>query len=180
MAELQFEAPLVKFDGEEWNDFNDFQTATDLQNFSKHSDMPTEKVDDGLTDNFSETFSGSLEDLVNTFDENITTCFCNYDDKVENFAPVQVRTQGEIMNDCQCADPLLWRHNGRDSVLNHQPHHCLLNDLFRRRSKETSKLRITGLCAGNSPETGELPAQMASNAKNVSIWWRHHMTMYRS
>ena len=49
-----------------------------------------------------------------------------------------------------------------------------LNRLFRRRSKKTSKLRVTGLCAGNSPGTGELPAQMASNAKNVSIWWRHH------
>ena len=39
---------------------------------------------------------------------------------------------------------------------------------------KTSKLRVTGLCAGNSPETGEFPAQMASNAENVSIWWRHH------
>ena len=46
---------------------------------------------------------------------------------------------------------LRWRHNGRDSVSNHQPHHCLLNHLSRRRSKETSKLRVTGLCAGNSP-----------------------------
>ena len=27
---------------------------------------------------------------------------------------------------------------------------------------------------GNSPGTGEFPAQMASNAENVSIWWRHH------
>ena len=27
---------------------------------------------------------------------------------------------------------------------------------------------------GNSPVTGEFPAQMASNADNVSIWWRHH------
>ena len=51
------------------------------------------------------------------------------------------------------------RHNGRDSVSNHQPHHCLLNRLFRRRSKKTSKLRVTGLCVGNSPET---------------FWWRHH------
>ena len=50
----------------------------------------------------------------------------------------------------------------------------LLNRLFRRRSKLTSKLRITGLCAGNSQGTGEFPAQMASNAENVSIWWRHH------
>ena len=44
-----------------------------------------------------------------------------------------------------------WRHNGHDSVSNHQPHDCLLNRLFRRRSKKTSKLRVTGLCVGNSP-----------------------------
>ena len=44
----------------------------------------------------------------------------------------------------------------------------------RRRSKKTSKLRVTGLCARNSPVTGEFPAQMASNAEDVSIWWRHH------
>ena len=70
--------------------------------------------------------------------------------------------------------PLQCRHNGRDSVSNHQPHDCLLNRLFGRRSKKTSKLRVTGLCAGNSPGTGEFPAQMASNAENVSIWRRHH------
>ena len=70
---------------------------------------------------------------------------------------------------------LRWRHNGRISVSNHQPHDCLINRLFRRRSKKTSKLRVTGLCVGNSPGTGEFPAQMASNAENVSIWWRHHM-----
>ena len=69
---------------------------------------------------------------------------------------------------------LLWRHNEHDNVSNHQPHDCLLNRLCRRRSKKTSKPRVTGLCAGNSPETGEFPAQMASNAENVSIWWRHH------
>ena len=43
---------------------------------------------------------------------------------------------------------LQWRQNGRDSVSNHQPHDCLLNRLFRRRSKKTSKLRVTGLCCG--------------------------------
>ena len=69
---------------------------------------------------------------------------------------------------------LQWRHYGHDSVSNHQPHDCLLNRLFRRRSKKASKLRVTGLCAVNSPVTGEFPAQMASNAENVSIWWRHH------
>ena len=37
--------------------------------------------------------------------------------------------------------------------------------------------RFTGLCAGNSPVTDEFPAQMASNAENVSIWWHHHGKM---
>ena len=46
---------------------------------------------------------------------------------------------------------LHWRHNDHDSVSNHQPHGCLLNRLFRSRSKKTSKLRVTGLCVGNSP-----------------------------
>ena len=69
---------------------------------------------------------------------------------------------------------LQWRHNGRDGVSNRQPHHCLLNCLFRHRSKKISQPRVTGLCAGNSPVTGEFPAQRVSNAENVSIWWRHH------
>ena len=34
--------------------------------------------------------------------------------------------------------------------------------------------RVTGLCAGNSSVTDEFPTQRASNAENVSIWWRHH------
>ena len=49
-------------------------------------------------------------------------------------------------------------HNGRDGVSNNQPRYCLLNRLFRRRSNETSKLRVTGLCAGNLPGPGVLPA----------------------
>ena len=72
---------------------------------------------------------------------------------------------------------LQWRHNGRDNVSNYQPCDCLLNRLFRCRSKETSKLRVTGLCEGNSPRTGEfrwIPAQMASYTEKVSIWWRHN------
>ena len=46
---------------------------------------------------------------------------------------------------------LQWRHNDYDCVSNHQPRGCLLNCLFGRRSKKTSKLRVTGLCVGNSP-----------------------------
>ena len=74
---------------------------------------------------------------------------------------------------CRKLSTLQYRHNGRDSVSNHQPHDCSLNRLFSRRSKKTSKFCVTGLCAGNSPVPGEFPAQMASNAEKVSIWWRH-------
>ena len=42
--------------------------------------------------------------------------------------------------------------------------------------KKTPMPRVTGLCEGNSPVTGEFPTQRASNAENVSIWWRHHIT----
>ena len=65
--------------------------------------------------------------------------------------------------------PSQWRHNGRDDVSNHQPLDYLLNRLFWRSSKKTSKLRVTALCEGNSQMTGEFPAQGASDAENVSI-----------
>ena len=45
---------------------------------------------------------------------------------------------------------------------------------------KTSKLSVTGFCAGISPATGEFPAQRTSIAKNVSIWWRHHVEACRS
>ena len=66
---------------------------------------------------------------------------------------------------CGWSVSLQWRHNGPNGVSNHQPHYCLLNRLFRSKSKKTSTLRVTGLCVGNSPVTGEFPAQMASNAE---------------
>ena len=72
--------------------------------------------------------------------------------------------------------PLQWRHNEHDDVSYHQPHHCLLNRLFMHISKKTSKLRVTGLCEGNSPVTGEYPAQRASDAELwYSFWWHHHV-----
>ena len=67
-----------------------------------------------------------------------------------------------------------WHHNECDGASNHQHHDYLLNSLFGRLSDKTSNIRVTGLCDWNSPVTGEFPAQMASNAENVSIWWHHH------
>ena len=39
--------------------------------------------------------------------------------------------------------------------------------------RKHQKLHVTGLCGGNSPVTGEFPAQMASNVETLSIWWCH-------
>ena len=75
---------------------------------------------------------------------------------------------------------LQWRHHGRDGVSNHQFHDCLLSRLFGRRSEETSKIHVTGICTGNSPVSGEFPAQMTSNAENDSIWWHHHVRKHEN
>ena len=108
----------------------------------------------------------SVGDFRRLMHENKLTWWVTGDD----WAGPPVRVKGG-QGDCHT----LWRHhNGHDGISNHQPHHCLLNRLFGRRSKKTSKVYVTGLCAGNSPGTGEFPAQITSNPKNVSIWWRHH------
>ena len=69
---------------------------------------------------------------------------------------------------------LWWRQNEREGVSNHRHLDCLLNCLFRCRSKKASKLHVTGLCEGNPPMTGGFPSQRASNMENVSIWLHHH------
>ena len=73
---------------------------------------------------------------------------------------------------------LQWRHNGRDGFVNHQPHDCLLNRLFRHRSKKISKLRVTGLCEGNSPGPVNSPHKGPVTQKMFSIWLRHHGSRY--
>ena len=74
-----------------------------------------------------------------------------------------------------CLPPLQWRHNEFNDISNHQRLDCLLNRLFRCRSKKTSKLHIPGLCEGIPPVTGGIPSQRASNMENVSIWWHHNV-----
>ena len=71
---------------------------------------------------------------------------------------------------CEMIDEVLSNDTLFAVTPNHQPHDCLVSRLFSRRSKKTSKLRVIGLCAGNSPVVGEFPVQMANNAENVSIW----------
>ena len=69
---------------------------------------------------------------------------------------------------------LQWHNNERDGVWNYCRLDCLLSRLFRRRSRKTSKLRVTALCERIPPVSDGFPSQRASNAENVFIWRRHH------
>ena len=74
---------------------------------------------------------------------------------------------------------LQWRQKGRGGVSNHQRLGYLLNRLFRLMSKKTQKLHVTGLCEGNSPVTGEFPAQRANNAENIYLMTSCFKPKYR-
>ena len=79
---------------------------------------------------------------------------------------------------------LYWRHNDHDGASNHQPHGCLLNRLFRRKSKKTSKLRVTGLCVGNSPGPVNSPHKGPVTRKMFPfddvIMYLEHPSLFRS
>ena len=102
-------------------------------------------------------------------------CLINVDPRV--FCNTKARSIGSFSLLCK---PLQRRHDERDDVSNHQRLDCLLNRLFRPRSKKTSKLRGTGLCEGNSPKCFHW---MTSSCKAVlyravwnkitfcRIWW---------
>ena len=78
---------------------------------------------------------------------------------------------------CHYRHLLQWCHNERDGVSRRL--YCLPHNFYRHRSKKTAKSRVTGLCEGNSPVTGEFPAQRSSNTENDSIWCRHHASKSR-
>ena len=40
--------------------------------------------------------------------------------------------------------------------------------------KHQSSMSLAFVRGIHRARTGEFPAQMASNAENASIWWRHH------
>ena len=68
---------------------------------------------------------------------------------------------------CRVCATLQWRHNEHNGVSNHRRLDWLCNRLFRHRSKEASKLRVTALCERNPPMTDGIPSQRTSNAENV-------------
>lgn len=93
--ELNVNVPLAT--GE--SDTEDLEFAEFQSNNASISPRPPTgavSIEGGL-----DSVTGSLEDLVSTFDEKLTMCFADYQEQVDKIAPVQVRTQEEIMNECQ-------------------------------------------------------------------------------
>ena len=95
---------------------------------------------------------------------------------------VEKSTTGPTINTFSVTETVVtlqWRHNEHHFVSNYRHRDCLFTHSFRRKSKNTSKLRFTDLLwgeslEGNPPVTG---TQRASNAENVSFWWRHHVSL---
>ena len=64
--------------------------------------------------------------------------------------------------------PLKWRHNERNDGSNHQRHDCVLNRLFRRRSKKTPKIDVSHW----------LGASLESALSLYYSWMPHYLMMW--
>ena len=75
---------------------------------------------------------------------------------------------------------LQWRHNERDGVSNHRRLDCLHNRLFSRRSKETSKFRVTGIHRWpvDSPHKGPVTRQMFLFDDIITKHWTNVWSLF--
>lgn len=118
MAELKVGAPLACDEADDdWNDFTETtdpvvpHSTTLAQKIPEKTSEMSNSVNSGTSSedlSFMDSFldkakSGSLEDLVQSFDKKLSECFGDYQDKenVSQIAPVQVRSQEEVINGCQ-------------------------------------------------------------------------------
>ncbi len=81
-------------DGKRSDDVTTTNIDDELNNTQRGQNSDRESFGD-------EALSGSLENLVETFDAKINHCFKNLDETTQEMAPVQIRTQDEIMNESQ-------------------------------------------------------------------------------
>ncbi|XP_003743573.1 fasciculation and elongation protein zeta-2 [Galendromus occidentalis] len=121
-SELLAEAPLASAE-EDFSDFNCNKLIDDSQrdgNSVTRNDNAKQTAGAGICgggnneallgfeDSSLGAFSASLEDLVSSFDEKITKCLRDYDQTTDQIAPVQVRSQEEIMK----TDQVWWTLTG--------------------------------------------------------------------
>lgn len=104
----EFDAPIART--EDLTEFGDFQASAAPENETTAAASTNDpevhvnggsfvwKEDDTADCNYSDVVSGSLEDLVNTFDDKIISCFRNYDTEVADIAPVQILSQQQMLD----------------------------------------------------------------------------------
>ena len=102
----------------------------------------------------------------------------------DRYAPIGLRGVNLRAKTC---DPIYvyavhyndWLHNETDGVSNHHWLQCLLNSWFRRRSKKTSKICVTGFCVGNSPaRTSSLLLWVLNSFSYPQIHWGNKYHKY--
>ena len=107
--EKEVNAPICNLDMEEWLDSIANETIDADRNSINEIDTslkskPTNRLKTVEKSNLIDSIDvcSSLEDLVKTFDQNVKKCLSNYTDiDIGQLAPVQVRTQEELMNESQ-------------------------------------------------------------------------------
>merc|ERR1719346_711398 len=101
-GELKVDVPLasIESDCEDPGDGNSAMNTPSKRDNKLTANKPKPKLS-SLNIEGGDSVTGSLEDLVNTFDEKLTVCFGDFKEQVDKIAPVQVRSQEEIMNECQ-------------------------------------------------------------------------------
>ena len=110
-VELRYDAPLATFDGDEWREFlddddDDDDDVTGRAHSVLYADTSdrragTESADCDAGGFADGVFSGSLEDLVSCFDDNVRHCFRNYSRDTQHIAPVQLRTHEQVLHESQ-------------------------------------------------------------------------------
>lgn len=101
MSELTVEDPFTK--GEDFCDCYYLQDDEELDISTRNLEtvLKPKNLDNAFRDtNFTDTRSGSLENLVNTMDGQIAICFDNSNGNGETPAPVQVHSQEATMTRC--------------------------------------------------------------------------------
>lgn len=104
MSDLAVDAPLAAVEDDIDGDYQGVANLVASLDSKNNNNLDTLKGSIKVLsemETFGEPFTGSLEDLVSNFDEKIAQCLKNLDENTEQIAPVQVRTQEEIMNESQ-------------------------------------------------------------------------------
>ncbi|XP_070577167.1 fasciculation and elongation protein zeta-2-like isoform X3 [Ptychodera flava] len=164
LASIEDDVEHDEQNNEEWQDFHDFRTSSDVLNSNEQSQNSFETKEDLSVDNFEEMRSFSIEDLVNNFDENLAKCFRNYNEKTEKIAPVQIMSQDEIMKNCKLWKKMTGKY-GNVMPLDWKKSHArklqmpVLN-LNEKQEQEVSNLDL--------PEDGELAQQLDMHSLIVS------------